>query len=218
MWKSWWGKEEAKKFNGWTGATWRNTSCAIRRSPAFILWSTENLRSTGVTHPRCHLHSTLWPGRLQPLMQLPSSGLHPQEGDQGKWNQASSRLQRSQRHLQEVCSDQWRERCTLENKEPISHHLNSYAGNTFVSSECVSKTCLNRLDLNSNAVLVAVWCFILLFAISDKWGKYPDRATSHRVCDIQVLSSDGRMGAGGRSHEEPAPPQRRPRDMASSSS
>lgn len=67
MGKFWWGKEEAKKLNGWTGATWRKASCAIRRSSAFILWSTESLRSIRLTHPWCH--SALWPGKLKPLTQ-----------------------------------------------------------------------------------------------------------------------------------------------------
>ena len=45
-----------------------------------------------------------------------------------------------------------------KNKKTIFHHLNSYARNTFVSSEHVSQTCLNEngLDLNGNAVLVAI--------------------------------------------------------------
>jgi len=83
-------------------------------------------------------------------------------------------------------------------------HLNSCARNTFVSNECVSQTCLNGNgpDFNGNAVLVAIRCFILLFAISDKGGKYSNPATSHRGYVNRVLSSDERMVVEECRHEE----------------
>ena len=173
----------------------------IRRSSAFILWSTDSHDFEYGSGTSLGSHTLNPPAReaATPKATYPlSPGLHPQKSNQGKWNQAWSWLQRLQRHLQEVHSSQWREKCTLENKKAICH-LNSCAENTFLSNKHVSQTCLNGngLDFNGDAVLVAIWCFILLFAISDKWGKYPNHATSHRVCVIQVLGSGARMGGWG---------------------